>query len=1569
MNLETFDIPQVNPTELHDSFFYPEEYLVRKCESEELKSEQFGLILCFGFPVQRSSSFAFFSSQIILFSTGNYVVLYNFAINKQTYIRGLRSFGLSAVAVHPEGAFFAVAEKHPLGPNIYIYSYPDIRLRRVLRRGAQNSYAHLSFSQDGQLLVSVANEPDYTLSVWDWKREHANLRTKAFSQDIYTSAFSPLSNQIIVSSGMGHIKFWKMASTFTGLKLQGSLGKFGATELTDIPCFVFLPSGKVISGTETGNLLLWDAGFIKYEITNKQGKPCHVGSIDCCLLDGGFLITAGEDGYIRSWDLTFLSGPDANLENENGNNAPKTTGSVYVASTPNLALDPMDSLIVVKNTKIKCLQKIPDSLSEYLLMDTKGKLWRVNLKKKTSDEIASFHSQSVVSVSFSFRNHRFATLGEVGSVRLYDPQKLHPISHTNHAVPGTLLKYLPSTLDVSGCSFFAAFQDGSIRFFRHAENEAQDYLHLARTHAFRPHDKPIVDVAFNLDGSMFATSTAEGQLFFFSVFEEIPKEAPLFDSKTLIIPIGVIVLPIKLKSITWLPPYNMEEDSGDRTIGALLLGSLNGTFNILTFAFNNQYETESNFVIPNTDYKYEPWSFRNYTPVSLKPIPLTPDTTHAKSEVENPSEIPITTVIESEEKSQLKETEKKVEFEPKYYLPIVVHSDILIICIECNAKQTEIRSCSLRRPGASKLIIVIPTIVTALTLSHSKKLLLIGCITGTVYTVQGDFLCNQDLHSSEFPNHPFYWCMPIVLGPVTSIASSFDDCIVAVSGSQGQVFTLKSSTNPWGKSEYSADTLSSAPLEDTADLVHPYTIQEAKRMTQLDLEREISSKKRAQSLENFELLRSQFEWIYSKVKQLPEELQLSEEELRIDPGLPESIDAQTTVKLQRVQNELLWDSEKIAIGLKKLKRRYFDSILSDAFSVKGFNNNLILYSMRTEKLNVQDSKSKSLQNSQTNPNNSQTISEKVRRGSKTKDFSLGLESQISGMIKPIQEKSLTRQEERRRIKIERQEAWKQLMSSKPSPHSEDPQDTAAIRLAETNMGDYKLKMDKNYVVPENEQLNAAKKKKQIILLQSSLNNILEEFNNQVRKLQAKREILVEKKAAIEQEKQRNEANTQIQTPDILDPTQKNDLKPSNVATNLLSSLGPQENTNASNLSVPIPNTKMETNNQLFEQEESLKKEIIDFDNELERLCQERLDVAIDFKSAEIRLLLLYKEWKLLREFEKHDQSISEKLSVKLAEKTEIDSKMEEIQHKIIEENEIIQREINKRKSIEAQIEQLLGDGNKYEDILKKIYRKKVKRKKRRENSEKHTSDNPDEEEEEDSYESDESDESDDSDESGEQVSDACPSGCDPEIHQQVLQIREIRLDIEDCLIDVQKALDIYKKEFDLHSKKEKLITSALKATEQEIQEFQNLKQRKLNELDTTVPLTLCQVHYFDDNFSDSLIFPQDGLEKLQAKITETEEETQGVRKNHQQLKLEHVNLLSNRKEKKSKLKELSEKCVEVQMLKFGRCVDIEKLEKMGTNKAADELRQQLLERDKQSQIELERMKVRLSFFNYYYSLM
>src|SRR6218665_1414062 len=90
-----------------------------------------------------------------------------------------------------------------------------------------------------------------------------------------------------------------MARTFTGLKLEGSLGRFGKKEISDIEGYVELPDGKVLSGSEWGNMLLWDGGLIKVEICRKNKKPWHQGSIQQIIMDEGELMTIGNDGYIR----------------------------------------------------------------------------------------------------------------------------------------------------------------------------------------------------------------------------------------------------------------------------------------------------------------------------------------------------------------------------------------------------------------------------------------------------------------------------------------------------------------------------------------------------------------------------------------------------------------------------------------------------------------------------------------------------------------------------------------------------------------------------------------------------------------------------------------------------------------------------------------------------------------------------------------------------------------------------------------------------------------------------------------------------------------------------------------------------------------------------------------------------------------------------------------------------------------------------------------------------------------------------------------------------------------------
>jgi len=101
------------------------------------------------------------------------------------------------------------------------------------------------------------------LTVWDWLAQRVILKSKAFSQEVFRVSFSPYTDDILFTCGSGHIKFWKMAQTFTGLKLQDEIAKFGQLELSDVSAYYELPDGKVVSGTEYGTLIVWEGQFVK----------------------------------------------------------------------------------------------------------------------------------------------------------------------------------------------------------------------------------------------------------------------------------------------------------------------------------------------------------------------------------------------------------------------------------------------------------------------------------------------------------------------------------------------------------------------------------------------------------------------------------------------------------------------------------------------------------------------------------------------------------------------------------------------------------------------------------------------------------------------------------------------------------------------------------------------------------------------------------------------------------------------------------------------------------------------------------------------------------------------------------------------------------------------------------------------------------------------------------------------------------------------------------------------------------------------------------------------------------
>ena len=139
--------------------------------------------------------------------------------------------GWSAHAVSPCGSLLVVGERGPR-PRLLVFSASSCVLLHELSGGADTSYSCLSFiGSPPTRLASIADAPDHTLTIWDFTATHPKpiLKTRGVPSETWLVSFSRLDPSYghLASAGTGYIKFWEMAETFTGLKLQGTSGKFG----------------------------------------------------------------------------------------------------------------------------------------------------------------------------------------------------------------------------------------------------------------------------------------------------------------------------------------------------------------------------------------------------------------------------------------------------------------------------------------------------------------------------------------------------------------------------------------------------------------------------------------------------------------------------------------------------------------------------------------------------------------------------------------------------------------------------------------------------------------------------------------------------------------------------------------------------------------------------------------------------------------------------------------------------------------------------------------------------------------------------------------------------------------------------------------------------------------------------------------------------------------------------------------------------------------------------------------------------------------------------------------------
>ncbi|XP_054829046.1 cilia- and flagella-associated protein 44 isoform X2 [Eublepharis macularius] len=1555
------------------------------------------LMHSFGYDCTKRANLQVMDSATLIYIAGNQLILLDLKLKYQRYLRSSSGGGIGVVTVHPNKTYFAVGEKG-WKPNMIIYEYPSLKPYRILRGGTEEGYASADFNRSGTMIATVGSSPDYMLTVWDWKQEKIVLRSKAFSQDVFKVTFSLENEEQLTTSGSGHIKFWKMALTFTGLKLQGALGRFGKTALTDIEGYVELPDGKVLSGSEWGNMLLWEGGLIKVELCRPGHKTCHNGPINQLVLDEGELVTVGSDGYIRVWDFETIDTAD------------------IVDDSGLLEMEHMNELLVGKNVNLNCMVKIHERGDPvWYAQDSNGAIWKLDLSfaNVTHDPecLFTFHSGKIEAIAVSPVTYLLATTALDRTVRIYDFVAKQQLVDMKFKQGGTALTWAPKVVNPKGGLIAVGFQDGVVRIIElynpkglpviAGRNNVGDAA-MRLKHAFKPHTATVTALAYERNGEVFATGSKDKTVFFFAVDDK-------YD------PIGFVTVPGPVQALQWSPLSHPKS--------TLLILCENGIVAQVHAPNPSDYDAEKTYKIKDIPTEY----FHFYSIKSrLKIEEEIKLREKKKADKEKARQAFIKQELEmGKEMQEIEFPEEEPETEeplPDIYIPespspilCGFYSDpgkfwlsmggydsgYLYHCAFPPVQHDKELDQQQNEPFA-----FIPmedteeNPIRRISFCSAGLLILCGMEDGAVRI--------YPLHNKELSvdNMVGYWSSSMHdndYGHIQGIFSSFDDRFLVTCGADGNIFTYNvlsaEEVQKMMKAKVPSPRRGLDKEKAVDDIEDPsaYSIENAKQKMEHDMIIKAAEMKKYFKRQELILLRHKFQDLLQINKELPKHMQLDRVQFEMDRRICAEMDRRTAHSIRLVMKELAWEQEKHRIGLQKLQNRFRSNVEYDTIVVcaMGSSHQISTYRLlaisenlykvkkqtqvgrrRATKYEWKGKEAEQRRESQKEPKvilsqstptaEEEAETEKPRKRSHVHTVTSRIVENRMEKLRKIIEKA-----DKAKAKIQqRKKEWDDLYRSKPSDDYEDPTDVKNIKEAQENMGDFKLKTATNYKIPEHMRMNAEKKTDQLASLEVAIHEkklfmnkwiislrdlkvaIIEEIQCLVQELktiqsslhpskhlpippvpQLHPEETPEKRFQYDHEtllkfKHDQEAQAKLKesvassegggsigmfgsgflhTPSLKEMeiiARGVSMKTMKIASTTAAATPKSfEIERAEPTELELEIAKREEIKNVYLQESLIKRihELtVTFDAELRLLRHQKLKLDIQMKSADLRHITWFEELLLLKNFEKHEDTLQERVNSLIGEEEEMQSKLnscfEQMEDKKLEIAKLQERE----KALYATFQASLGENNKFAGFLTKVLKKKIKRVKKKEVEGEGDEEDESEEEsdEESTFESDE-------EESGseDEVFDdsVCPKNCDEALFENTLQLREKRLDIEEALVEEKKIIENVKKEYEALAKKVKVVAAQLDAADWELEAYQREKQQRLNELHVVVPLKLHQVEYIANgeipaDLSQALVFTNQSLVNLQQRITTLQQEKVEQRELYKQAREQHKQLIRDRRE-------------------------------------------------------------------------
>ncbi|XP_076666446.1 cilia- and flagella-associated protein 44 isoform X2 [Andrena cerasifolii] len=1084
---------------------YSTEYssIARKPDDGTISQNILEFFHSYAYDCQRYFNLCVVDADTVVFASGNLIHCLNVAEDKIWFKRGSRGGGIGHISKNPAANQIAVGE-NGVEPRIIIYKWPYMRITTILKGGTTKRYSHLTYSPDGLLLASQGGEPDYYISLWNWKKSNIILQCQSHVHDVHNVTFSKHLPGQLTSSGLGHIKFWKMSDTFTGLKLQGEIGKFGNTEISDIIAIRPMPNETVVSGCEWGNILLWDESLIKLEACRKGRQAMHAGYITQFEYYTEELISVGSDGWVRFWFHETIDQADLSSEEQFLEIQP-----IYEFHITEGEGDSKETAMLM------CIQKQEPNDADktiWYAQDGNGGLWLLDLctnkREPQHKKFFTCHAGPIVDMDAAVWGPFVATLDKSGRLHVYDyiAKKLIVV-HKFHDV-GSQVIWIPCKIEETGSTLVCAFESGIIRMITivvktaSAENNILgNYTRLIQV--LKPHTAAITVMCLNVPSRLLITGSKDGTIFAFHVHST--------NTYPNIVPIGFVRVPSPVTCMTWNP----EEEA------TLLIGCSKGDCVEVRLPTVPQSYTTTSYELAKCDpvaFKFE----------SVKSS-IQREIVEKKYEKEKGERLE----ERKKEMEQLKADNPHLLIDEETYLMAFEEEDVILPDIYIPEIPNEIlvarygtngniwllvagfdagyiyeypRPLSGKikdnKPVRSRIIEAAQDTEIQNCLFNKNKMYLF------LTTQYGELYVCKMKHEDPL-DFSDYWILPIhdyYNGHISKILLSYDQKILLTCGHDGNIFSFTINDDASYESIRIPEAKDPLPLpkniEDIEDADYP-SLEEV--ITRKEQDRIVSAaeKKKREILKDIRILAVEYVKIMNRNNNLLPSQQISQ--FVLDPRIVEDLEQYLKSQIDSMQEKLEFQVEKSKLELQKLMEHFIAPITCLPFTIYGIlNQDRGVHSVRELQLNL-DNISKHItmiRHLEEQRKTGRVVVEKIEEekeeteevemeyfeGLLAEDYS-DLSSGLGLQIKQM----LSKYKEQKTRLIERKKEWKAIHDRKPNLAKTRLEDTAFLENTKKTIGEFNLKMSTGFNLTT-KKITAISKYKELLDCRSKLHHLRETFN-------------------------------------------------------------------------------------------------------------------------------------------------------------------------------------------------------------------------------------------------------------------------------------------------------------------------------------------------------------------------------------------------------------------------------------------------------------------------------------------